>query len=124
MALAARLILTGALLLTAVAALAQRPTADTRQTDYGPCIYETIDACFHNGDWWYEGTSIDGGYRYNVTTCGLTEGCKACGITNLGKPICVNVLYNAACKCKVEPVPDAGPNIVMCSDEGQCEVRR
>lgn len=99
------------------------PEPSIKQTDGGPCVYETIDACFHEGDWWYEGTSIDGGFRYTTLSCGLTDGCKACGLTAQGKPVCVNILYDAACKCKLEQVPDAGPNIVSCSDEGACEVR-
>jgi hypothetical protein len=98
-------------------------TAEKKQTDNGQCIYQTIDACFHEGDWWYEGTTIEGGFRYTVIDCGLTDGCKACGLTSLGKPVCVNILYNAACKCNIEHVPGTGPNIVACNSEGSCEVR-
>jgi hypothetical protein len=98
-------------------------TAERKQTENPPCTSQTIDACFHEGDWWYEGTSIDGGFVYTVINCGLTEGCKACGLTSLGKPVCVNILYNAACKCTIEHVPGTGPNIVSCHDEGVCEVR-
>ena len=109
------------LLTTTTALAAVAPS--TRQTDNGPCIYETIDACFHDGDWWYENTSTSNGYKYSDIDCGLIDGCNACGTTSLGKPICVQVQYDAACKCRVEPLPGAGPNIVYCKDEGTCHVR-
>jgi hypothetical protein len=114
--------LTMAMLATALTASAA-VEPENKQTDGGPCVYETIDACFHEGDWWYEGTSIEGGFRYTVINCGLTDGCKACGLTDQGKPVCVSIPYNAACKCRIEQVPNAGPNIVSCSDDGACEYR-
>jgi hypothetical protein len=112
------------LLMATTAAAVQRPTADRRQTDNGPCLYETIDACFHEGDWWYEDTTIVDGLRHNNVQCGLADGCKACGVTSQGKPVCVSILYDASCRCRVEHIPGTGPNIVTCSDEGICEVRQ
>lgn len=100
------------------------PQKDKRQTDYGPCTYETIDACFHEGDWWYERTHVENGQPFpEVLSCGLTEGCKACGQTSQGKPVCVQIEYTAACRCATTPVPGAGPNIVQCNSQGSCDFR-
>lgn len=94
-----------------------------RNQDTSQC-YETVDACFHEGDWWYQGyEGSGGGGAYTRLECGLTEGCKTCGTTSLGKPVCVKVRLNASCKCEILPVEGAGPNIVYCSEQGTCEYR-
>jgi len=90
----------------------------------GPDVcYETVDACFHEGDWWYSSTVGSGGGISTSLNCGLTDGCKTCGTTSLGKPVCVKVNFSAHCKCGTNQLQGAGPNVVSCWSEGQCEYR-
>lgn len=110
------------LLSAAMASAAVDPSHKDPATE--PCQYQTIDACFHAGDWWYDTISVDdAGNSYETIDCGLSEGCKACGTTSLGKPVCVTVQMNASCKCWIKPVPNAGPNIVYCDFNGECQFR-
>lgn len=88
-----------------------------------PCVYETIDACFHDGDWWYDNANIQGGLIFRDLDCGLSGGCKTCGTSSQGKPVCVTVTMDAKCSCATDPVPGGAPNIVYCSDAGTCKFR-
>ncbi|MEA2570467.1 MAG: hypothetical protein QOI24_2468 [Acidobacteriota bacterium] len=87
-----------------------------------PCEAE-IDTCFHEGDWWYTSLIYYDGSTHTHTDCGLSEGCKACGQTSQGAPVCAKVMTDSACTCEIIPVPGAGPNIVQCSAQGTCYYR-
>ncbi len=116
------LILCLLLLVSAPAAFAVNPQGP--RVDEPNYCDDDIDQCFYAGDWWYSTTSVDDdGYIFRLVDCGLTEGCKACGTTSRGKPVCVRVQMDASCSCAISPVPNAGPNIVRCDSNGACQYR-
>lgn len=116
-----------ALIAAAIVLTANTASAAVRNVDpvKEPCIYQTIDACFHEGDWWYSTTSVGSdGQVHDLIDCGLSEGCKFCGTTAAGKPQCIIVnITNGGCSCSITPVPGAGPNIVQCELKGVCQYR-
>ena len=94
-----------------------------------PCTGATADDCFHQGDWWYDNYYWQGLSLIESLDCGLTSGCKACGVTGpYGvTPVCAVVKTNASCECAIQQVYAANgmpaPGITQCVSKGSCTYR-
>ena len=114
----------GLILMVSVIAVPSIAFAGTQSKDpASEACQADIDTCFHEGDWWYTSLYYQNGSTHTHTDCYLSEGCKVCGVTSQGAPVCAKAGVSAACTCELVHVDGAGPNIVECSAQGTCTFR-